>query len=115
MELIDLTMPDVRPINGRAEGHDERGELLGRFSCRRGVIVGQQRWPYDYLVVLRRGAAIVRDDSGGQELLNAGGAAIWRAGEWWSVEALEDTEAVTVQSAPGQVLDVAAVRRQYAA
>lgn len=108
-------MPETACVDGRAQGHEERGELVGRFSCCGGAIVGEQRWPYDYLVALRSGVAIARDGCGGHAVLSAGNAVVWRAGEAWSIEVLDDAEAITIQSASGQSLDVAAVQRQYEA
>lgn len=114
MDVLALSVVAPADAPARSQAHAQRSELLGSFRCAPGVVVGGHTWPFDYLVALQHGRAVARGGSGDEAILVGGDAAVWRAGEAWSVEALEDTEALTIQSAEGARLDIGALVRQYA-
>jgi hypothetical protein len=114
LDVVSLSVVTPADAPAHSQAHANRGELLGSFRCAPRVVVGGHTWPFDYLVALQRGRALARGGSGSEAILGSGDAAVWRAGEEWSVEALEDTEARTIQSAEGAQLDIGALAQQYA-
>ncbi len=98
METLAVSLPRLHQLVDDDSAKAQHGLRSGRFRCNRGVTVGDQQWPYDYLVVLLDGSLRARNRSGAEALSRPGDAALWRANEYWAVDAIDESKAVTLQA-----------------
>lgn len=101
MEILNISLDRLADVLRDEPLRARHGVLVGRFFSRAEgrPTIGDQKWPYDYLVVVREGRATARDGSGTAKTLTPGVGALWRAQEHWRVDVLDDCEAVTLQAA----------------